>query len=364
MGFFAVLAAPTELNVTHRILRCHLNLWCLPGLFRRSYFWDVGLDIQVGDGAFSTFQLAIPSRTTPRYRDLIGKVQNPAIAQMIFGKPVAVSDGILEYGTTRVSLTRIGSAELEEKESGSSFSLWTLRTDKPIPPGARVYMRFRFEAQSVGRCWQWKRFLASRYGALVDVRFSDVREAWNVKEGDALKGRILPIESLNFFVVAPARYHLTTTSPAVHYIRILEGRSWEEYLERKTAILGTEKLSIYQWRNPPGAITTADPFRVFLDIDQELAFASVTNGVILAAAMLVIVTVGVRLASHIPDTASAGLYQLYELARLHALRVSALGILAVTYFALNISDELLRRIKWIGGVFDWLERVFFRAKSW
>jgi hypothetical protein len=122
-----------------------------------------------------------------------------------------------------------------------------------------------------------KRFLVSRYSALIDVRFADVREAWNVTGLDALKSRIVPMENVNFFVVAPARYHLTATSPAVHYIRILEGRSWEDYLERKTTILGTEKLSIYQWRNQLKPITTADPFRVFLDIDQELGFASLVH---------------------------------------------------------------------------------------
>jgi hypothetical protein len=52
-------------------------LWCLSGLFRRTYFGDIGLEIQAGDEPFSTFQLAIPSGTTALYRDLIDKVQNP-----------------------------------------------------------------------------------------------------------------------------------------------------------------------------------------------------------------------------------------------------------------------------------------------
>jgi hypothetical protein len=39
-------------------------------------------------------------------------------------------------------------------------------------------------------------------------------------------------------------------------------------------------------------------------------------------------------------------------------------IIAALYFALNISDEVVRRIKWVGPAFDWLERIAFRAKKW
>ncbi len=193
MGFFAFLSDPDDTDVDYQILRCHVNFWCLSGLFRHTYFWDVGLDIQIGKKTFSKFQLAIPSRTTSHFRDLINQVQDHAVAQMIFGKPVTISASVLELDGAELSLVRIGSATLDKEGSGPSFSLWNLRTANQIPAGSRIYLRIRFEVRSVGRCWQWKRFFASRYGALVDVRFADVREAWNVSGGDALKSRIVPI---------------------------------------------------------------------------------------------------------------------------------------------------------------------------
>lgn len=363
MGFFAVLADPDESGANYEVERCHVNFWCLRGLFRRCFYWDIGLDIKVGNNPFSRFQLAIPSGTTEGFRDLTSKVQNQAISQMIFGKPVAISDGVLEYERTRYSLAAVGSAKLVKEQSSSSFSLWSLRTAQEQPANSRIYMRVRFGVRSVGRCWQWKRFLFSRCGALVDVRFADVREAWNVAGADALKARIIPIANLNFFVVAPADFHLTATSPSVHYIRILEGRAWEDYLNRKTKVVGTEKLAIYQWRNGARQIKPTDPFRVFLDIDRDLGFASLPNAFLLALALFVVVVAGSLVAADWPEASWGGLNALFDFVRLHVGKVSVVGLLGAIYFILNVSDEFVRRIRWLGPAFDWLERGVFRAKD-
>src|SRR4029077_4017412 len=119
MGFFAVLTSPDELAADYKIKRCHLSLWCLAGLFRRAYFWDVGLEIQVGDNQFSNFQLALPSGTTDRIHDIIEKVRDQKTAQMIFGKPVTISAaGVLKYDENELSLTSLGPATLQKDESG------------------------------------------------------------------------------------------------------------------------------------------------------------------------------------------------------------------------------------------------------
>jgi hypothetical protein len=365
MGFFAFLSDPNDTDVDYQILRCHVNFWCLSGLFRHTFFWDVGLDIQTGEKAFSRFQLAIPSRTTSDFRDLINQVQDHAVAQMIFGKPVTISASVLELDGEKLSLVRIGSAILDEQRSGPSFSLWSLQTASQVPAGSRIYLRIRFQVSRVGRCWQWKRFLVSQYGALVDVRFADVREAWNVIGGDALQSRIVPIAKLFFFVVAPARFHLVATSPPAHYIRILEARSWEVYLERKATILGRDKLSIYQWRNDSSnPITTSDPFRVFMDIHQELGVASPTNILLAVLGALAIVAVGVRLTPDLPHTVADGLASLCTLVRAHAVGTSLAGAVTVAYFILNLSDEFIRRSKRVGRAFDWMERALFRAPKW
>jgi hypothetical protein len=365
MGFFALLSDPDETGVDYEILRCHLNFWCLSGLFRHTYFWDVGLDIQVGNKTFSKFQLAIPSRTTAQFRDLINQVQDHAIAQMIFGKPVTISDNLLEFDGARMSLTRIGSGTVDEGSSGPGFSLWNLRTANPVSAGSRIYLRLRFEVRSVGRCWQWRKFVASRYGALVDVRISDVREAWNVNGGDALKSRIVPINKLYFFIVAPARFHLVATSPPVHYIRILEARAWEAYLERRATILGRDKLTIYQWRNEGSkAIAANEPFRVFLDLHKELGVASPTNILLAVLGILVTIMVGVRLAPHLPNSIGMALTRAYAFAKGHIVGTSLLTLGAAAYFILNLSDEFIRRINLIEDFFNLVERALFRAEKW
>jgi hypothetical protein len=365
MGFLAILADASDAAPNFRVLQCHVNFWCLPGLLRRSYFWDVGLKIEVGASAFSRFQIAIPSGTTDHIVDLSSKVGDEAIAQMVFGKPVTVKSGNeyreLEYDKQSWLLVPIGKSSREQAEP--SFTLWSLDTAKLIPAGSRIYLRFRFGVRTVGRSWQWKRFLCSRYGALVDVRFTDLREAWNVTSGDALKSRIVPIENLNFFVIAPAAYHLTATSPSVHYIRILEGRAWEKYLDRKTSVWGTETLCIYEWRDQGKPITPADPFRVFLEINREMGFVSLANGLIIALAVLVLAAGGAMLAPHFPRTIPGGFEALYAVARAHVVSVSLGSLLAAAYLLLNVSDESIRRLRWAGPVYDWVEQLFFGIRT-
>jgi hypothetical protein len=307
MGFFAILRQGADEPDSFAVNECHVNLWALKGILRRDFYWDVGLRIRAVNGDFHTFQLAIPSGVPfDGLTDLSETLLTPRIAEMIFGRPIET------YGQKRqinydgkgpILLSYVPSAEaaLDSARSGSDFTLWTLKLANAIHAGTETYIRLRFAVDSIGRVWSWKRFGLSRYGSLVDVRFSDVREAWNVKDGDSLQQRIVPIEKLNFFVVAPSSFHLVETSPPVHYIRILEGRAWEKYLRRRVSLFGKEKLSIYQWRNPKGCpVTTVSPLRVYLDLSAQLSAFSLPNLLIATIGLLLLSGWGVTATPLIP----------------------------------------------------------------
>jgi hypothetical protein len=215
-------------------------------------------------------------------------------------------------------------------------------------------LRVRFAVSSVGRSWNWKRFWLARCGALVDVRFADLREAWNVPKGNELKDRIVPIEQLNFFVVAPANFHLLVTSPPVHYIRILEGKAWEKYLNRKTNLFSSEKLCIYQWRNEK-PIKTDQPLRVFLQMHNQLGALSKANLLLCALVLLLLSALGVVLSPHLAAMTST-LSIVGSFVRAHLIWIGITSVISIILTLLNTSDEFVRRLKWLGPKFDQCEQ--------
>jgi hypothetical protein len=357
MGFFAVLSDPANPASDFAVLKCHLNFWSLSGILgRRNYLWDVGLHIKVGLQPFSSFQVAIPSGTTLAVCDLHDKLLDQKIDEMIFGKSTRVGANQIEYDGTSLQIPMLDSSasRVDTDRSTRNFTLWTLYTAKPVNPNTDIYLRVRFTVSSVGRCWQWKRFWLARYGALVDVRFADLREAWNVPKGAELKDRIVPIEQLNFFVVVPATYHLLVTSPPVHYIRILEGRSWEKYLDRKTKFWRSEKLCIYQWRNAI-RITKDEPLRVFLQLHSQLGSFSKANLLLAGFVLICLSAMGVITAPlflQMPAT----LQEIGMFLRAHLILVTLTTLGAFILALLNTSDELIRRVKWLGPAFDKCEQ--------
>ena len=58
MGFFALMRDPAGPNF--QVVDCHLNLWCLKGLFGPTLLWDMGLAISFTEqgGTLDKFQVA------------------------------------------------------------------------------------------------------------------------------------------------------------------------------------------------------------------------------------------------------------------------------------------------------------------
>jgi hypothetical protein len=299
MGFFGI--APDAGRGTFRVVECHLNLWTLGLLFwRTEFFLDVGLRLEATDGAPVTgFQVAVPFGTrADSLQDLSDRVRDQRDSGLLFGKPVSLTATTVDYGQGPLQLLQALGATTSREDAASQkdFSLWHVAFEPALQPGSAGYLRVRLRIAHPGRVWTWKRSLLARNGALFDIRVADAREAWNVKDGHAIAGRLVPIHKLRLFLIAPWQWQLRATSPPVHYIRMVEGRAWEKYLDRTTSLFAAPKLVIYQWRNTDDAPVTVDlPFRVFADLSDEYGLARIGNHIrvaVLTAAMLAIVWFG------------------------------------------------------------------------
>lgn len=277
MGFFAVLSE-TE-TPDFEVIHCHLNLWSLGGVFKhRNFYWDVGLRLRATDQkAVSKFSLALPFGTENEdLQDLKELMINQAISELIFGGPVtigATSDGPTivydELAPVQVVSIDRAASDRDSRRSVKDFSVWNLTLANQVRPNAEAYLRLRFKIRNHGRAWQWKRSLFAKYGALVDLRVADVRETWNVRDGEALKKRIIPIKEIFLFVIAPTWLQSRQVSPPTKYLRLLEGRAWKPYVGNASDIqMG--KLLVYYWKNMKDVEVSKDnPFRAFLDLHRE-----------------------------------------------------------------------------------------------
>jgi hypothetical protein len=367
MGFFAVLKDPDDPSGAFEVKECHVNLWVLRGLLaRRSFVWDVGLHISASLGAFSKFQIALPSGSpSDGMTDLHDRLLTARVGELIFGQPVNITNGsTIDYGRGPLLLSRVppSQAARDGNISNTGFTLWTLKVATPVARGTSTYLRIRFRSNGISRVWDWKSFLFSRYAALVDIRFSDIREAWNVIDGESLKDRIEPIQGLNFFLVVPSSFHMVSASPPLHYIRILEGKAWEAYLGRRVSLFGTEKLSIYQWRNKPQEpVSTKNPMRVYIDLEKQLGALSVPNRLALLFVVFAVCAVAVTTAPTIAWGLRASESLAYGFVRRHAIGISV-GATFVILSKLFAKLEAIRKIlRWISDKFNEVESWLFRV---
>lgn len=351
MGFFGV--APEPGRGTFDAIECHINLWVLGLLcWRTEFLFDVGLHLRAHpDAPLSGLQMALPFGTrSDSAEDLRSQVRDPHNAALLFSKPAMFTANAIDYGVGPLQLLHVprAGATLDSAASQKDFSLWRLTVEPALQPSQSAYIRVRFRVTNKGRVWKWKRSLFARNGALLDLRVADAREVWNLPDGQALAARLIPIERLRLFVIAPWQWQLRSTSPPVHYVRMLEGRAWERYLDRTTSLSAAPKLVIYQWRRD-GAASVDSPFRVFADLSDEFGLARYGNHVRTAATATLLVLMVVLLQDDIPT---------FGAATLAALRTSwrPIGITALVAALL----WLLSNFRPIADVGHWL-RQWVRA---
>jgi hypothetical protein len=270
MGYFAVLQPPggSPFSVAH----CHINLWVLSALGGNRYFLDVGLNIQAGQQAnVAGLQLALPFGTDKNgLQDLTNLLTQPQIADLIFGVPTQCNDKQISFNKEGQAYTLTLTSVLAENSHDGSrriegkrfYSLWELKLATPIPPNEKRYFRVRFLVSSIGRTW-----LREGRAVLFDMRVADIRESVGVTELNKRKDHIVAIDKLYLFLIAPTLLELRRTEPPTHYMRLLEGGVWKPYLRRRSSLLGTDKLTIHQWRGE--GISAQSPYRVFASFRRQ-----------------------------------------------------------------------------------------------
>lgn len=363
MGFFAV--ASSDGNEAPVVNRCHLNIWTLGGLLGyRVCYLDVGLQLTAGEEPLRTFRLGLPVCTPPEVglalESLSRRMEDPTVAGLIFAREDPVHNGEITLRDGPVPLLDIDRSrcEMAERPRAKHFSLWTLRLTNDLPAGDSGYLRVRFHVHGGGRMWIWQRSLLARNRAIVDCRVNDEREALAVVDGSEFTGRMLPLEDLNVFVIAPAAFTPSVTTPEPRYVRPLEGRIWEEYLGRRTDLGRDEKFLIYHWHNNRPT-TRQDPFRAFLQLERRRSLLPSWSDLmpVLLALLLAIVLldvsfrdfgwaadVGGFLAGGFPLVAGLG------------------GLLALFMFFAHTRDRLREFVTWLRSVGRRLDKYVYSMR--
>lgn len=278
-----------------QVERVHVNLWCLEGLFGRSRFLlDVGVRIRTQSRSPEGFGVALPALTdATALTDITNDLLKLPVAQLVFGGPVTLAGTRLSFGGEQMRLAPIDMDSSTLDRTGRDFSSWELRFLSPSAKDEVTYTRVRFRLGDPGALWRWEDPGIWRVGALVDVRLADLRDSRHLAP---YSGRVLSADRVGYFVVAPPRLHLQHASPELRYARVLEGRSWEEYLHCATDLRRSTKLLIYHWSDASVGVVPDDvegaedhPFRGFLDLGQRSRLATTRSAasVILAAGVAV-----------------------------------------------------------------------------
>jgi hypothetical protein len=309
MGFFAVMRENAYDDFD--VIACHLNLWSLGGLLgHRVFLFDVGLRLKnKRENGLTKVRLAIPFGTDKEsLEDLHDMMLDQSAARLIFGRPVKIDDSKIDYDSGgQIPVVSVCSGEstlsTELSDSRVGYSLWVIKISPTIKKDEESYVRIRFELRNLGRAWVWKRSGFAKTGALVDLRVADVRQA--ISKWNALEDQIVPIKQINVFVISPASLQFRAASPRCHYMRLLEGAMWEPYLRRKSG-RRPEKLVIYEWRNDKNSvIDSTHPFRVLLDLSYEFGLLPLSNHILTAGLVLVVLIAIYYVLHHVAELTKA-----------------------------------------------------------
>lgn len=325
MGWFGVLAESSKPEDRFLVRECHLNWWALPAALpgRRLFYLDIGLQLTASPTKpLTAFTLALPfdaekikwsGKDLTWAQDLHEIIRKDDISSQVFGGPVTVVGNstagyTLEFrdgerwdlASVKVSgITLAAGAESNRRD----LSLWSVPLTDEIAAGETRYVRLRWSVFRTGNIWRWRRQWLSNSGVEVDFRVADVREALREEHEREYWARVVPIEQVNLFLIAPPRLRARVASPALHYVRILEEGQWRDYLQGTRYFRPVRGMLVYYWRYPlrrgqatapllaqpsepgggstserehdtarpqgPLAITIDEPFRVFLGLNRE-----------------------------------------------------------------------------------------------
>lgn len=259
----------------------------MPGLAgRRVMYCDVGLKVLVSpdpdlphDRRPLTLQLGLPFATEDSLTDLVPLFYDDRkMANLVFGNNADAPhahDGSYEYndGADMVAIAPIDTGESKRVQVSldRAFSVWKIQTSRSISTSLPSYMRIRFRVTTAGRTWSWRKVGFRRTFAIADLRVNELREKPYVNPSPDYANDAKSIDQVNVFFAASSKLKAGRVNPQPRYVRLLEGKSWEQYVGRKLGKPGDIFVITY-WRKQN--VTPDAPFQAFLELERRRPTAS------------------------------------------------------------------------------------------
>lgn len=372
MSYFSLLTPenPDE-DGDYCVLDAHINVWSLPGvLWHRPMVIDVGVMFKRAEDKppLRSMPMVVPARVVKQI-NLSTELGSSATAQLIFGRRFESSDNkrLTLKGPGPVSLVSVDD-KLDVDYHGD---LTGVRVALGEVPSGLCYIRVRFVVDGGGTMWRWRRVAGRRDGALIDFRVHDPREGGaNRRVQVDFDGRDKPIESLEAFFMLPDSFQLSGENPELEYTRTLEGRRWQEYLNRSPeGLIRRERILVHRWKRTGSldapAVSAQNPFRGYLQFNRRPAIRSVWDAIlggVVVAILLFALLRPLSLRSGPETVAEEMAHQVEGLAERVTGSLVALGLAAVILLALQFVPKVR---EWVGKVrrakraFKWLEFQYF-----
>ncbi len=153
----------------------------------------------------------------------------------------------------------------------------------------------------------------------------------------SLLSRVVQIEELFLFVIVPSEFQLLSAFPPLKYMRLLEGRDWESYLDRAIAfVFPNAKMVIYQWRSEKGiAIEPNNPFRGFLEFVRGVGSVGGLTQQVYATLLTLLLVLTFYYAADLLPTPE----RIVSLAKWAVSLLVGVGLLALAKHALGAAED-------------------------
>ncbi len=263
------------------VKQCHVNVWTLPGWPGELHFLDIGIWIaNTSEELIEHFDLGIPARLEEcEATCLVSRVSDRKIWQLVFPDCTGIIDQpeghwhrTLMRPDSPLRMTNVTIQPIQEY--ARDFSLWRILLRKALPPSKEAYIRVRFKIKSVfggafGAIQVSRDLVFYESVRTYDIRINEMREQADLDPILELFENLSPIGRINAFLIVRPGYTPRVVSRTRH-IRLLEGKRWEAYLDRRLSVVGgPPKLVIYSWRSP-WEEPSVEEFRAFASFHRDL----------------------------------------------------------------------------------------------
>lgn len=266
----------------------HFNLWivekripevlkdaiCLNGLNFYKYFADVGLRLEVKEEAVPEIGLQLPAvgLLTSSFYDLEEEVLDEDTNDLIFGRKVESRNNTISFSRegAKICDTVHGIAKIVETDHPSRFRAVLKSAIIGDGKPTTAYIRFRYQIPQKNDIISPIGWGFAKKGFTFDLRLNDYREVVEYRGKNKIQD-MMNGEEANIFVIHPANYSIVSQSPEPHYVRLLEPKVWENYLDSCKPFKIKQKFITTQW----GAkeFNHEAPVKVFAKLHKEFGMS-------------------------------------------------------------------------------------------